>query len=151
MPAWNLWTALLAITLTSRMTPPSVLSAPGCMWCAWPGFCRAPVWPVRAPAHPTGIFNPSAKQQQAIDLSFDLHARAVPRGPDRKKNIILQNPTSSLVCLDPACKSWCRLWIRRALTSLPAHMAWIWTNAGYLSAIIPALLLSRYPCVMGFS
>ena len=28
--------------------------------------------------------------------------------------IILENPTSSLVWLDPACVSWCRLWIRRA-------------------------------------
>ena len=65
--------------------------------------------PVRTPEFPTGIPSPSAAQQAELDLSAQLHERTrhfLALVSAHGGLIILENPSSSILWLDPAVRSW---------------------------------------------
>ena len=65
--------------------------------------------PVRTPAHPTGIPSPSQAQQRELSESAELHSRArhfLALVAAQGGLIILENPASSLLWLDPSVRAW---------------------------------------------
>ena len=105
------------------MTPPSRTSNGcvhgGCGSCGPPMFCvlsgetsSGGPPPVRTLLHPTGIPHPSVSQARELETSALLHSRTrhlLHLVAGRGGLIWLENPSSSLLWLDPAVTAWCRL------------------------------------------
>ena len=99
--------------------------------------------PVRALDFPTGIPNPSAAQQAELDLSAQLHERArhfLSLVSAHGGLIILENPSSSLLWLDPAVRSWLAVHapycaqVAACQYGLPLPKAWaFWSNFSVLA------------------
>ncbi|CAE7236031.1 unnamed protein product [Symbiodinium sp. CCMP2592] len=80
--------------------------------------------PVRTLHHPTGIPSPSASQAEELRVSSVLHQRArhlLCLVDSRGGLIWVENPTSSLLWLDPDVVSWLRLFCRHVATVAGCH------------------------------
>ena len=101
--------------------------------------------PVRTPEFPTGIPSPSAAQQAELDLSAQLHERTrhfLALVSAHGGLIILENPSSSILWLDPAVRSWLAVHapycvhVAACQYGLPLPKAWaFWSNFSVLSPV----------------
>ena len=101
--------------------------------------------PVRTPLHPTGIPSPTTAQQTELSESAELHARArhfLALVAAHGGLIILENPASSLLWLDPSVRAWLAVHapfcahIAACQFGLPLPKAWaFWSNFDLLSAL----------------
>ena len=101
--------------------------------------------PVRTPEFPTGIPSPSAAQQAELDLSAQLLERTrhfLSLVSAHGGLIILENPSSSILWLDPAVRSWLAVHapycvhVAACQYGLPLPKAWaFWSNFSVLSSV----------------
>ena len=89
--------------------------------------------PVRTVSHPTGIPQPSASQAKELEVSALLHSRTrhlLHLVACRGGMIWLENPSSSLLWLDPEVIAWCRLTapfmatVAACQVGMPLHKSW---------------------------
>ena len=89
--------------------------------------------PVRTVSHPTGIPEPSASQAKELEVSALLHSRTrhlLHLVACRGGLIWLENPSSSLLWLDPEVIAWCRLTapfmatVAACQVGMPLHKSW---------------------------
>ena len=89
--------------------------------------------PVRTVSHPTGIPQPSASQAKELETSALLHSRTrhlLHLVACRGGMIWLENPSSSLLWLDPEVIAWCRLTapfmatVAACQVGMPLHKSW---------------------------
>ena len=89
--------------------------------------------PVRTLKHPMGIPNPTASQATELEVSSLLHARTrflLHLVSCRGGLVWIENPSSSLLWLDPEVVAWCRLTAPYAATvaacqvGLTLHKSW---------------------------
>ena len=101
--------------------------------------------PVRTPVHPTGIPSPTPAQQRELSDSAELHARArhfLALVAAHGGLIILENPASSLLWLDPSVRAWLEVHapfcthVAACQFGLALPKAWaFWSNFDLLSAL----------------
>ena len=101
--------------------------------------------PVRTPEHPTGIPSPSQAQQRELSESAELHSRArhfLALVAAHGGLIILENPASSLLWLDPSVRAWLSVHapfcthIAACQFGLALPKAWaFWSNFDLLSGL----------------
>ena len=89
--------------------------------------------PVRTLRHPKGILNPTASQAKELETSSLLHSRTrflLHLVACRGGLVWLENPSSSLLWMDPEVTAWCRLTAPYAATvaacqvGLALHKSW---------------------------